>query len=108
MKRNPSKKRSEWQQIITDYQQSGQSVESYCKTKSISPASLNKWRYRFNQQAKPAEFDTPKNFMRIQADKPTPLLQNEAINCYLPNGIRIEWPASLKALALLPLLRSLS
>lgn len=51
MKRNPSKKRHKWQQIITDYQQSGQSPAVYCATKNISAKSLNKWRYQLNREA---------------------------------------------------------
>jgi hypothetical protein len=108
MKRTPSKKRSEWQQIIIDYQQSGQSVTNYCTIKNIPPASFNKWRYRFNREAKPVGLDRPKNFVRIQADTPKPPLQNETIHCQLPNGIRIEWPANLNASNLLPLLRGLT
>ena len=108
MKRNPSKKRSEWQQIIIDYQQSGQSVANYCTTKNIPLASLNKWRYRFNREAKPVGSDTPKNFVRIQTHTEAAPQQNEMINCQLPNGIRIEWPANLNTSNLLPLLRGLA
>lgn len=108
MKRKPSKKRSEWQQIILDYQQSGQSVESYCATKNVTPKSLNKWRSLFDLESKAEKFGPQKNFLRIKTQAPTSAPQSETIDCHLANGIRIEWPASLNTANLLSLLRGLS
>lgn len=108
MTKNPSKKRREWQQIMADHQKSGQSVANYCATKNISPKNFSKWQYLFKRETKPTELDSPKSFVCIKTNSPTVALQNETISCHLPNGLRIEWPASVNASSLLPLLRGLA
>lgn len=48
---NPSRKRrtpEQWQQVVNDWQQSGQSARAFCTEQSIGYASFCQWRKRLS------------------------------------------------------------
>ena len=40
----------QWQAIINDFSQSGQSVEQFCKERDLGYVSFCKWRHRFSKK----------------------------------------------------------
>lgn len=74
----------EWQDIVDQWQKSGQSMSGFCKKKGISKSSLGYRAVKFRK----AKDSVSSNFVKLSFPKEKTL---EAKNCEIlfPNGIRI-------------------
>jgi transposase-like protein len=87
-----------WQAVLQKWQQSGQSVATFCRSHRISIPSLYAWRKKLQVKPRPA----PK-FLPVHIT-PSP---SALIEILLPNGLRLKAPCDIDASRLAKLVLAL-
>jgi transposase-like protein len=84
----PARRREDWQQLISEYKQSGLTVKAFCQKQGVSEALFYSWRKRVAAEDQPAQFAlVATNGMAPRA----PALQ--PLQLVLAGGERLEIPS---------------
>jgi len=101
MNNRPRKSPSEWQALIHQHANSGQSVSEFCREQALTESSFYKWQARFKKEVD----GQSSGFSQVSVTSPRP---SNKICCVLPTGLRLEWDESTSLTALVPMLKALS
>jgi hypothetical protein len=75
---------SYWQQLIEEWQSSGQTQQAYCKTNDLSYHRFGYWRRKFRQRSQAAQSQKDSGFVPVIHSAPS---QPAGLSLALPSGL---------------------
>jgi hypothetical protein len=78
-------KLDQWKELITEWQESGQTREVFCQERDLKISTFAYWRTRINKLGN-QKIEMPRGERFIHYNLPSPV----------SNGITIEWPDGMK------------
>jgi len=97
MSRRTRRTRADWQALIQQQGDSGQSIAAFCRSQGLTSSAFHNWKAKLNTE--------PKNFTRVNV---ATAKSAGKIQCLLPSGIRLEWDEAVSQSTVVALLKSLS
>lgn len=89
-KRNPRRSVAEWNDIVTDFHQSGLSIQAYCNQNQLALATFSKWKRRIAQsELVPTTDKAPAFVPLVRADPVSPPI-NSSINLQIGPSITLS------------------
>jgi len=97
MSQRTRRTRAEWQALIQQQRDAGQSIAAFCRSQGLTTSAFHNWKAKLNT--------APNNFTRVSVAAPK---SSGKIQCLLPNGIRLEWDEAVSQNRVVALLKALS
>ena len=98
MNQSQQKRRTDWQSLIDQQANSGQSVSDFCRDQCESTSAFYKHKTSLGK--------SKSAFTKLHLVKP-PKTPGQ-IRCQLPNGLQLEWDEAVDANTILSIIRTLS
>ncbi|MEE9333666.1 MAG: hypothetical protein V3U65_06205 [Granulosicoccaceae bacterium] len=100
MNRAANKSRSQWAELVAQYDNGEEREGDFCARHEIKLNTLRKWRYHFKNEAKAKAKGQSgsASFVKVNV-RPSAVSQEPAVLCIGPD-IRLECPASYDVLSL--------